>query len=64
MFKYVRKINENRSQSKPTSTAIFPDLEPHALRSGDAHSYDVVRVLHQAFATLAGFPELTLTGSQ
>jgi hypothetical protein len=70
-FKHVRKITEDHSQSESTSTAIFPDemaswqidLEPHALRSREAHSYDVVQVLHQAFATLAGFPELTVTGS-
>jgi hypothetical protein len=72
-FKHVRKITKDPSQSElttvSTSTAISPDdietwkidLEPHALRSRDAHSHDVVQVLHQAFATLAGFPELTHT---
>jgi hypothetical protein len=75
-FKHVRKIVKDHSQSESTtvstSTAIFADdvaswkidLEPHALRSREAHSYDVVHVLHQAFATLEASPELTLTGSQ
>jgi hypothetical protein len=75
-LKHVRKITKDHSQSEPTtgstSTAIFSDdmatwkvdLEPHALRSRDAHSYDVMQALHQTFATLAGFTELTLTASQ
>jgi len=74
-FKHVRKITKDHFPSEfttvPSSTGVSPDdtttwkidLEPHALRSRDAHSHDVVQVLHQAFSTLAGFPELTFAGS-